>query len=147
MSDREDEILQEIERQSRAATERVRELCRERGREDLVVEMDANLKEVRTGRAQARGIWHALSEPQRRVLRLAASHKRLRRTPGSRHRYDAVGGPADAEGNVSGLATVRNLLARDLLLCDGGAFDPEAAVIISEHGRFVLAVITPSATP
>ena len=140
MSDREDEILQEIERQSRAQTEGVREMLRAEGREDLVARLDAKLKDIDNGRYGARATWHALSEPQRRMLRLAASHKRLRREPASRSRYYACGGPGDAEGNVGGLATVRNLIARDLVLCDGGAFDPEAAVIISERGRFVLAV-------
>ena len=140
MSDRDDEILQEIERQSRATIERVRQMCRDEGREDLVTELDANLKEVATGRTGARGTWHALSEPQRRMLRVAAAHRRLRRSPGSRSRYDACGGLGDAEGNVGGIATVRNLIARELLTCDGGAFDPEAAVVISERGRFVLGV-------
>ena len=140
MSDREDEILQGIERQSRAKTEGVRQMLRAEGRHDLVEKLDSTLRDIETGVYGARGTWHALSEPQRRLLRLAATHKRLRRSPASRTRYYACGGPGDAEGNVGGLATVRNLISRELLVCDGGAFDPEAAVVISERGRFVLRV-------
>lgn len=83
----------------------------------------AKMREIDTGIYGARNAWASLSPAQRRVLTMAADHPQVKR-----------GWPHVA------IATLRNLCARDLLAWDGGAFDPEAAAVITERGRFVLRV-------
>lgn len=140
MSARDDEVFQYLEERSRAQIKRTRELLLENGRPDLVRELDANLKDVRTGVSTARGIWHALSGAQRRVLCLLhnTGHKLVRK-PHLRTFYDALGGHADAETKAAGVRTVRALCSRELLACEGPALDPEKVVVLTDHGRFVLA--------
>lgn len=137
MSDADDELLLRLDRESHRRTERVRVVLLEAGRPDLVVELDTKLREIRTGVAGARSTWHSISPAQRRVLQLLSSGRWLVRQKHSKTRYDAHGEP-HAEGNVCSLATFRNLTTRDLLACDGTAFDPELRGVLTEHGRFVL---------
>lgn len=134
MSERDDEIMQEIERHSMRQTERVRSMLYKHGRPDLVAEMDGKLREIRLGTYGAKATWRSLSDAQRFALEFAAeTGGRLARigktywTPGDTCKIYGIR-----------LATIRNLVARDLMAVDGGAFDPEREFVITEHGRFVL---------
>src|SRR5215207_3914874 len=126
--DRDDEFLQAIERESRARTERLKSILRERGRDDLADELDAKLREIRLGVTGAQTTWHSVSAAQRRVLLvLSDGNRKLVRT---RHStvYDACGGAHDVS-HVARLPTVRNLATRELLAWEGGAFDPERVAV------------------
>lgn len=67
----------------------------------------------------------------------------FRKTGNDRYvRYGAgyvVDGPGVPLPKPIRLATLRKLAAHGLVDWDGGAFDPEAAAVLSEQGRFVLA--------
>jgi hypothetical protein len=132
------ELLQRLDEQSARQNERVRQMLFDAGRPDLVADLDAKLKDIRTGIDGARRTWHSISPAQRRILTTLATGRSLRRSPGSRTRYDAYGEP-HAIRNVCGLPTVRNLCQRELLHVNGGALDPEREIILTERGRFVLA--------
>jgi len=138
-----DDILQVIEAQSLASQQRTRELLLENGRPDLVAELDRKLKDIRTGVDGAQRTWHSLSGAQRRVLEELRTGRALSRSPGTKHRYDAIGMP-HAISRVCSLATARALCARELLHVDGGATDPERKIILTERGLFVLAHGAPS---
>lgn len=134
----EEEVLHRLEAESRQQTERVRSMLQEEGRPDLVEDLDRRLREIRLGITGARGTWNALTEPQRKVLLiLLEGNRRLVRQRHSKHFYEVIGEP-EAVGRVAGLPTIRNLIARELLAPDGGAFDPEAAAVLTERARFVV---------
>jgi hypothetical protein len=136
----EDDVLLAIERQSRQRTEAVKALLLHQGRPDLVVELEASLRDVRTGVSSARSVWHSISEAQRRTLgRLRDGASLVRRGA----KYDAVGGRTDAVAAVCDIRTARALCAHELLACDGSTFDPEARFALTERGRFVLS-LTPT---
>jgi hypothetical protein len=102
-------ILHEIERQSRIRTQRVRLMLLEEERLDILADFDRNMKDIQTGVSSARGIWHALSEAQRRVMRDLS------------------------EGRQSGKhRTHVPLMKRNLIAWDS------ANMTLTEHGRFVL---------
>lgn len=130
-------VIHEVEAQSRASHAAVREILIEEGRPDLADELDARLKDVETGVAQARSVWHSISPAQRRVLtQLASGATSLQRMEGTS--YDVVS-PLGSQAVGIRLATVRALAARDLLDWTGGAFDPEKRAVLNEYGRFVVA--------
>ncbi|MBF5096483.1 hypothetical protein F1643_21025 [Azospirillum sp. INR13] len=134
----EEEVLHRLEAESRQQTERVRAMLHEEGRPDLVEDLDRQLRESRLGITGARATWDALSEPQRKVLlTLLEGNRRLVRQNHSQHWYDVIGEP-EAVARVAGRPTIRNLIARELLAPDGGAFDPEAAAVLTERARFVV---------
>lgn len=91
------------------------------------------LRNVELGITQARATWSALSEAQRRVLTTAVTQGRFQRV-GKQYRQSSQRAQATKPIYAP---TMRNLCARDLMAWDGGAFDPEAAAVITEHGRFV----------
>lgn len=130
-------LIHDIERQQRASQERVREILHEEGRPDLVAEFDANMRDVGTGVYRARNLWHSISPVQREAL----AH--FRKTGNDRYVRCGTGYVVDGPGvplpKPIRLATMRKLAAHGLVDWDGGAFDPEAAAILSEQGRFVLA--------
>lgn len=130
-------LIHDLERQQRASHERVREILREEGREDLVAEFDANMRDVETGIYRARNLWHSISPAQRAVLAHfpLTSGNRLRRA----HSGYVVDGPGLPLPRPVRLSTLRAMADRGLVDWDGGAFDPEAAAVLSEQGRFVLA--------
>jgi len=143
----EEEVLHRLEAESPQQTERVRAMLHEEGRPDLVEDLDQRLRENRLGITGARATWHALTEPQRRVLLiLLEGQRRLVRQAHSKHFFDAIGGP-HAVARVAGLPTIRNLIAPELLAPDGGAFDPEAAAVLTERARFVVQHGRPHTTP
>ena len=130
-------LMHSLDREWLASQERVREMLREKGREDLVADFDRDMRDIETGVMHAKSVWHSISPAQRAVLahfRLTGSN-RLRRAAGG---Y-VVDGPGLPPPRPIRLSTLRNLAARGLVDWDGGAFDPEAAAVLSEQGRFVLA--------
>lgn len=132
----EDEIMQEIERRSLDQQRRTRAMLYGAGRPDLVAELDRNLKEVRTGTSRARSIWHSISPKQRAVLETMRGGRWLVRSGDTRW-YDAKGTDGTVR-KVCDIRTVRCLTARNLCQVNGGAFDPESKVVLTEHGLFVL---------
>lgn len=131
------DVLRMVEEESAAGQRRVRALLYEQGRPDLVQMLDAKLREIHLGLDRAKSIWHSISIAQRRTLVLMGEGRHLVRKSRSRTYYNAIGGPEDIM-EVARLPTVRNLAARNLVAWDGGALDPEARVVLTEHGRFVL---------
>ena len=129
-------LMQDLERQGRERTERVRAMLLEDGRSDLAAEMDRALKEGASGVTNARSTWHSISDAQRRVLILmAGGPASLRRVTGTT--YDVVS-PSGCRATGIRLATARNLASRGLLEWTGGAFDPEASATTTERVAFVL---------
>ena len=94
----------------------------------------AKMREIDTGIYRARGTWHALTVSQRRILAEAAQHGGRVDRVGKEYRH----ANRDQPYRSVYAATIRNLCARDLMAWDGGAFDPEAAAVVTERGRFVL---------
>lgn len=68
-----DALLFRLEQQWRDDRERVRALLREEGREDLIAEYDAKMRDMGSGVENARSIWHSISDAQRRALELAGA--------------------------------------------------------------------------
>ncbi len=130
------EIQLTIERQCRERTAAVKRLLHKSNRPDLLDEFGARLRDIALGTDSARSCWHSLSSAQRRVLEIMDEGRWLVRKLGTQ--YDAHGEPHALE-NVCRLPTVRKLLAHDLCELDGGAFDPERKIVLTERGRFVLA--------
>lgn len=130
-------IIQALDAKFTRQRERVRQVLYEQGRPDLVAEFDRKMREIDTGIEGARNCWHSISEAQRRALTFASSvHGRLVKSA-LRRRY--IGVPLDPQPEAPILVkTVRALCAHNLLAWDGGAFDPEAAAVITERGLFVL---------
>lgn len=129
-------LMQEIERESRERTERVKGMAREAGRPELADELDERLKLIESGVTGARSTWHSISDAQRRVLILCEGGPTSLRRMGN-SRYDVVS-PLGSRAIGIRLATVRNLAARGLLEWTGGAFDPEASAVPTERASFVL---------
>src|SRR5689334_10700805 len=101
--------------------------------DDILARLDAQSeRQTELGIDGARGCWHALSDAQRRVLTLLGDGRWLAYAPASRTRFDALGEPHGLS-NVCGAPTLRNLMARELVVWAS----PRKAVI-TERGRFVL---------
>jgi hypothetical protein len=132
-----EDVLLALEEESRRRLDAVRALLREKGRDDLVADLDAELRNVRLGVTAARSAWHSISPAQRRALEALRAGGWFRRSGGSTTRYDAVGGP-EGIANICGIATARALCAHELIACNGGVFDPESRFVLTERGRFVL---------
>lgn len=130
MKPSEEDILQRLEERVRQQNQKVRQILVEEGRLDLLAGFDAKMRDIETGVDGAGIIWNALSEAQRRALRFANDY--------CGGRLVRIGPKNYAASPLIRLATVRNLIARELLACDGGAFDPEKRVVLTEHARFVL---------
>lgn len=111
----------------------------EHRRADLAGEFDRRLRDIRLGVYGARAVWQSISDAQRRVLAHKVQGFHLRRALDRCNRYDAVGADGTIRLNVCGSATVRNLTSRGPCHVDGGAFDPESSIILTECGQFVLA--------
>lgn len=98
---------------------------------------DKAMRDFDLGLTQARSAWHSISRHQRDVLVAACRTKNGRIVRRSFKPSVYV-----LDGTLVFLcrvATIRNLCAHELLACDGGAFDPEQAAVITERGRFVVA--------
>lgn len=130
-------VIQALDEKFARQREGVRQILKDAGRDDLVAELDRKIREIDTGIDGARRTWESISDAQRRVLTIVATGKRLVRSGGTKHFYDAHGEP-HALPRVAGLKTVRNLCIRELLAWQDGAFDPEAKAVITERGLFVV---------
>lgn len=134
----EEDLLLRLDRESAQKTQRVREFLIAEGRPDLARDLDDKLRDIRLGVDRARSVWHSISPAQRRVLLLLNEGRYLRRPPHSRTRCYAFGEPF-AMGDVCSIRTARALCSRELLAPDGTLLDPEAKMVITEAGRFVVA--------
>lgn len=132
-----DPLLQRLDAEFAERHEGVRQLLYEKGRPDLVADLDAKMRLIANGVDGAQRTWHSISDAQRRALTHAAAvGGRLVRSD-LRPRYIGVPLLPIPEKPIR-VKTVRNLCARELLAWDGGAFDPEKAAVITERGLFVL---------
>lgn len=131
-----DELLQRLDRDSTKTTEAVKAMLMEAGRPDLAADLERKLRDIRLGIDGAQRTWAALSTPQTNAMKIMAEGRKLHREPHSTW-YVGIGRPA-ACGRVCRQPTIRNLIARELVDLEGGAFDPEAIVMLSDKGRFVL---------
>lgn len=134
------DILKRIQAEQHRQTAGVREILLEKGRPDLVEELDRRMWDIETGVDGARGTWSALTEPQCRVMLALDEGRALVRCPFSRTTYEAysVGrdGP-DAIRKICTLSTVNNLFRRKLIESDNPS-DPMKRLVLSSYGRFVM---------
>jgi hypothetical protein len=131
------DVIHKIERQMAADRERVRELIKREGTADDLDFYDQSMRDLDRGITQARNAWHSLSDAQQRVLAfLATDTVKLTKRVDSKV-YDANTGRETIE-RVATLATIRAMAARELVQWEGGAFDPESIVSLTERGRFVV---------
>lgn len=134
-----EEILHRMEGEWIARRAEVRKLIADAGRPDVLAQYDQNMRDIDTGIAGARSTWHSISPAQRRALTaLVNGDGKMQRRNGDSPIYDGNLYGGRFYGPICRLPTVRNLIARELLACEGGAFDPECAVSITERGRFVV---------
>lgn len=122
--------LQKIEAELFARRAWVDRYLRDKGRHDLADELVAKLRDIDMGVDAACGTWASLSVKQRAVMIALKTQPRLKRTG---NRYTGAGIIEWCH-----VRTVRSLIARGLLDCEGGAFDPEAELVLSDKGRFLL---------
>ena len=132
-----DAIRQAIHAEAIAQRRRLDTFMRAQGHDALADELKVRLKEVDLGSDGARMTWSSISEAQRRLLLLLFNGSALARTSDSLTRYEVQGAASDPRSRY-GIATARSLCGRDLLHCDGTAFDPEARFVLTERGRFVV---------
>lgn len=97
---------------------------------------DRKMRELDLSIDRAKMVWHSISAAQRRVLVGVARHGGRLERVGKEYRASRGRHQPYMPAYV---ATIRPLCSRDLMAWDGGAFDPEAAAVITERGRFVLA--------
>lgn len=104
---------------------------------EALASYDAKMRDVDSGVYGARMAWHSISAAQRRALVFAAS---------GTGRLVKMNYRSDYGRTVSGdyptrpirIKTLRALCSHNLMAWDGGTFDPEAAAVVTERGRFVL---------
>ena len=136
-----DEILAQIAQNSHRSKMAVRDILIEGGHKEALADYDKNMWDIETGVMGARATWNALSKTQRKVM-VDLENK------GVLHRIEKIGAdiwaccvPRQDLQFVLGvckLPTVKNLLARQLLDCQGGPADPLRILHLSAHGEFVL---------
>lgn len=97
---------------------------------------DQAMRDLDSGELGARSMWHSISSTQRRVLSGVARHGGRLERVGKEYRASSGHHQSYVPAYV---ATIRPLCLRGLMAWNGGAFDPEAAAVITERGRFVLA--------
>lgn len=107
------------------------------GGADALAQYDARIRDVDLGITGARNTWHSISGRQRMVLAAACV------TPTGRIvRLSVKPSVCVLDGTTRLLCripTVRKLCAHELMAWDGGTFEPEAAAVVTERGRFVVA--------
>jgi hypothetical protein len=129
------DIEHEFETEMRDRRERVRAKIITSGREDVLAEYDRDMRNLDLGITGAQNTWHSLSLAQRRIVRLMAtkSLKLMKRRGGTI--FDARTTEGTVE-RVTTIVSVRALIARGIVQCEGGAFDPESIVSLTEKGKF-----------
>lgn len=134
------DVLERIAADRERTRRRVREIIGEHGAEALA-EFDAGMEHVESGRYAMAMLWHSLSEPQRRVVRLLGDGDRvLARCRHTRHFYDAHGGE-HAVDKAAGRGTVAKLVAHGVLRWSGKPSDPEQLAELASRGRGLLAAL------
>lgn len=136
MSANDYDVLQELDRQGERQMERVRRELQHAGRQDLVDELNAKLRDIRLGITGAQATWEALSGIQRFALKTLSERWFLSRSIYYPPFYDAYG-PPDVVWRICGFPTLKCLLDRKLCDLDGEGRDPFRKVTINERGRFV----------
>lgn len=136
MGSLDDDFFLWLERRQRDRHERVVDLIRSEGREDLIIDLEQKMREIANGVDQARSAWHSISVAQKRALAALDGRRCLRPSPASRSRYDATGGPEDAIGRVCGIDTIKALCIHGLVVRDPDS--ERVRFILTERGRFVL---------
>lgn len=142
MSNKDDDLLLHLERESERGTQSVRQVLLERGRPDLLKEFDSRMKDIRLGLYSARNCWHSISVAQRRVL------INMRDRGGGVWR-DQTGRPRFYHRINNNMIlhyrtpTIHKLIAHNLLAWDANEGHDKA--ILTERGQFVLKHGTPFA--
>jgi hypothetical protein len=130
-------ILHRLEAEEAEQHERIRQMIREESGEAELARFDAKMRDVRSGVAHARMLWHSISDAQRRVLSdMERTRGHLWQNPNNPHAY-FLRLEMGAVCRI-GRPTVRALAARELLAWEGGAFTPEAKAVITERGLFLV---------
>lgn len=124
-----DDYLAELEHRDAANLARLRAMLVEKGRGDLLVQLDAKLHDIRTGVDGARSTWAALSKTQRNVMTHLSGGGHLIRSTARGNFYFCD----PTYGASCGAPTVRHLMSRELIGWEAGR-----KVQLTERGRFVL---------
>lgn len=96
---------------------------------------DTAMRDLDSGVMGARSAWHSITQTQRRALEAAWQHGGRLDRVGIEYRHRDRHQPYVPIY----VRTIRPLCSRDLFAWDGGVFDPESAVALTERGRFVIA--------
>lgn len=129
------DILARLEQENRERTERVREIIRESGRDDVLAEFDASLWRLNSGVERARNVWHSISPAQRRALGLlGAAHGQRAYREEIRARYLCPFGSIVCRS----AKTMRSLQRRQLVEWWGEWGDPSRIAVLTGLGRFTL---------
>lgn len=132
-------VLAELAAEQERQHQRVRDMVAEHGGEHALAEYDAGMEHIRSGRYTMAMLWHSLSEPQRRLVRLMGEgDRKLARCRHTNHFYDAYGEP-HAVSKAAGLGTVDKLVRHGVLRWAGSASDKAQLAELSARGRELLA--------
>lgn len=124
-----------LDREQQKRRTRVDAMLREEGRPDLADDLAANLRDVDSGVSGARNVWHSISSAQRHALQYAANAAGGQIERVGKEYLDRLWTLPDRRIHAP---TIRALCLHELMAWDGGLPDPEAAVVVTERGRFVL---------
>lgn len=125
-----------FDEQIRASTDSVLRFLLAEGRKDLADELRARISANDAGLVHAGSLWLTLSGHQRTVLLLLAKFRPVRRVRDKTYEIADLAESAETAFSTR-LSTIRALGALGLIDWTGGVFDPEAAAMISDKGRFV----------
>lgn len=130
-------LLAQLKHDAKAREEKVRAMLTPAQR----AEFDAGMEEIRSGRHALRMLWHSLSEPQRRTVKLLEDgRRRLIRCRHQPSLYDAHGEPYAVSG-AARTTTVRVLVRHGVLHWTGLAEDRELRAELAARGHALLAVL------
>lgn len=133
------DILAELAAEQERQQQRVREIVAEHGGEHALAEYDAGMEHIQSGRYNLSMLWHSISEPQRRLVRLMGEgDRKLARCRHTNHFYDAYGEP-HAVSKAAGLGTVAKLVRHDVLRWTGPPGDKAQMAELTAKGRSLLA--------
>lgn len=104
--------------------------------EKILADYTANIRNLERGLTGARSCWHSISPKQARTLAILGAGGALHKDGDSIY-FDYRGLPHDLT-HACDIRTVRALCAHELAVVDGGTFDPESKIVITERGQFVL---------
>jgi hypothetical protein len=106
---------------------------------EAMAQYDEAMRNLDLGITRARMLWHSISEAQRRaVVILCESGGRAVRRDDGPGIISGIYTLPDSRTPLCRVSTLRMLCRHDLLAWDGGAFDPEAAAVLTERGTFTM---------